>query len=494
MTTPPPTKRPRVENEPEEELTEQLFLQNDEEGRRQRERQRRERWRSKMMQQEPLSEPPQEIATIVTTPIKTIATKEKEEELSQESNDRQDNDEDDFDMFSSSVSPVITTTKPSLNNTKTDDFQDAEGYYKATIGERLQITDDAAFTVLGVVGKGVFSTVLKCSFDEKSSATNNSTNLPETVALKCIRNNETMSRAAKQEVTLLQKLSQHPHIIPLLLPQSGQHLVDFRGHVVMIFPYQPYNLREVLQKFGKGVGLSLAAVKSYFLQLLSALLHLQKHDVIHADIKPDNMLVTQDFGTLQLCDFGSAMEVGSADALPTPYLVSRYYRAPETILGAVPTPALDLWAVGVTVVELFIGTVAFAGRSNNGMLRVFMEVLGPFSAKTLRQHLVQVGKLGIPAHFAQRQQQFVYLQQTEQIVNGKHVVKEVVLQGNFPTRPLQQVLLKAKSAKDSRLQVQQLANLLQRVLSLELTKRISVREAMKHPFFTAGTSTDANQG
>lgn len=502
MTTPPPSKRPRVENEPEEELTEQLFLQNDddEEGRRQRERQRRERWRSKMMQQqEPLSEPPQEIATIVSsTTIKTIATKENEEELLQESNDRQDNDEDDFDMFSSSVSPVMTTTKPSLTNTKTDDFQDAEGYYKATIGERLQITDEAAFTVLGVVGKGVFSTVLKCSFDDKSSSTNYSTNIPETVALKCIRNNETMSRAAEQEVTLLQKLSQHPHIIPLLLPQSGQHLVDFRGHVVMIFPYQPYNLREVLQKFGKGVGLSLAAVQSYFLQLLSALLHLQKHDIIHADIKPDNMLVTQDFGTLQLCDFGSAMEVGSADALPTPYLVSRYYRAPETILGAVPTPALDLWAVGVTVVELFTGTVAFAGHSNNGMLRVFMQVLGPFSAKTLRQHLVQVGKLGIPAHFAQRQQQFVYLQQTEQIVNGKHVVKEVVLQGNFPTRPLQQILLKAKAAKDSRLQVQQLANLLQRVLSLELTKRISVREAMKHPFFTAGTSTtpltDANHG
>ena len=112
-----------------------------------------------------------------------------------------------------------------------------------------------------------------------------------------------------------------------------------------------------------------------------------------------------------------------------------------------------------------------------------MESMGPFSAKTLRQHLVQVNKLGIPAHFLQRQQNYIFLKETQQILNDKHIVKEIQLQ-SFPTTPLMQRLLKAKSSTDSRLDVQQFGNLLQRVLCLEATRRISVVDAMKHEFFT----------
>jgi serine/threonine-protein kinase PRP4 len=387
-------------------------------------------------------------------------------------------DDNDFDMFSSSASPVpiktsLVASTTATITTKTDDFQDAEGYYKAAIGETLDLADES-FKVLGVVGKGVFSTVLKCSVETSE------TNLPSIVALKFIRHNETMSRAAENEVVFLKKLS-HEHIVKLELPVT-QQLLEHRGHVVMVFPYLPYNLREVLQKFGKGVGLSIQAVRAYFLQLLSALKHLESRNIIHADIKPDNMLVSEDFSTVKLCDFGSAMELGSADAVPTPYLVSRFYRAPEIILGAVPTLALDLWSVGATVAELFLGRLLFQGRSNNDMLRTFMECMGPFSAKTLRQHLVQVSKLGIPAHFLQRQQNFMYLQETQQILNDKHVVKEIQLQ-TYPTTALQQRLLKAKSSKDPRLDVQQFGSLLQRVLCLEATRRISVADAMQHEFF-----------
>jgi len=59
------------------------------------------------------------------------------------------------------------------------------------------------------------------------------------------------------------------------------------------------------------------------LQLLSALRHLEIWNVFHADIKSDNFLVDSDFSIVQLCDFGSAFEVGSADAaIPTPFRVS----------------------------------------------------------------------------------------------------------------------------------------------------------------------------
>jgi serine/threonine-protein kinase PRP4 len=520
-----PNKRPRVETvdtndheekhqqpvDEEEGIDEETLLlqmtggamHNEDEDSRRGERERKRRERQQRIQQQTQAQPSMTVVkeekgtstAVVKEEEGTSMVVVKEEEgttvespaaefLPQKDNrddspaPKVDDDDDDFDMFSSSVSPVAaktrtTTTATATTTKKTDDFQDAEGYYKAVIGETLDLANES-FKVLGVVGKGVFSTVLKCSVESSE------TTLPSTVALKFIRHNETMSRAAENEVAFLKKLS-HPHIVKLELPTT-QQLLEHRGHVIMVFPYLPFNLRDVLQKFGKGVGLSLQAVKSYFLQLLSALQHLEKYNIIHADIKPDNMLVSEDFGTVKLCDFGSAMENGSADAVPTPYLVSRFYRAPEIILGAVPTPALDLWSVGVTVAELFLGRLLFQGKSNNDMLRTFMESMGPFSAKTLRQHLVQVNKLGIPAHFLQRQQNFIYLQETLQILNDKHVVKEIQLQ-TFPTTPLQQRLLKAKSSKDPRLDVQQFGALLQRTMCLEATRRISVEDATKHEFF-----------
>ena len=381
------------------------------------------------------------------------------------------NNDDDFDMFSSSVSPVVGNKSITTKAGMSGDYQDYEGYYKAVMGETLELAN-AHFTVLGVVGKGVFSTVLQC-------ATSSSTTLPSTVALKLIRHNETMSKAAQAEVRFLVTLSNHPHIVPLLVPDAVEH----RGHVVLIFPYVRYNLRDVLQKFGKGVGLSLTAVASYFGQFLSALHHLEAHRIIHADLKPDNILVSHDFTTCQLCDFGSATEVGSA--LPTPYMVSRYYRAPELILGATPTPAIDLWSIAVTVAELFIGQVLFSGQSNNDMIFEFMSKLGPISNKTIRQHFVSMTKhAGIVAQFVTTPgAQYQYLQSSVDPVTGTPIVRPLSLH-QFPTMPFQTLLL-SSSKSDSRPLVLLLSHLLHKCLALDASRRISLKVAMTHEFFVA---------
>jgi serine/threonine-protein kinase PRP4 len=87
------------------------------------------------------------------------------------------------------------------------------------------------------------------------------------------------------------------------------------------------NLREVLKRFGRDVGINLTAVRAYAQQIFLGLSLLRKCHILHADIKPDNILVNEARNVLKICDLGSASS--SSDNDITPYLVSRFYRAPE---------------------------------------------------------------------------------------------------------------------------------------------------------------------
>jgi serine/threonine protein kinase len=80
-------------------------------------------------------------------------------------------------------------------------------------------------------------------------------------------------------------------------PDDKRHCVRFlssfkyRNHLCLVFESLNMNLREVLKKFGRNIGLRLTAVRTYAKQLFIALKHLRNCGVLHCDIKPDNMLV-----------------------------------------------------------------------------------------------------------------------------------------------------------------------------------------------------------
>ncbi len=104
------------------------------------------------------------------------------------------------------------------------------------------------------------------------------------------------------------------------------------------------NLREVLKKFGRDVGINLKAVRAYAQQMFLGLSLLRKCSILHADLKPDNVLVggwsllywlkfinplkvNESRNVLKICDLGSASDASENEI--TQYLVSRFYRAPE---------------------------------------------------------------------------------------------------------------------------------------------------------------------
>lgn len=116
-------------------------------------------------------------------------------------------------------------------------------------------------------------------------------------------------------------------------PKGRMHCVRWYGHfehkkhLCLVFEHLSRNLREVQKKYGRNRGLNMRAVQSYAHQLLLSLRLLLKAKVIHADIKPDNMLVNEQNNVVKLCDLGSASKESENEI--TPYLVSRFYRAPE---------------------------------------------------------------------------------------------------------------------------------------------------------------------
>ncbi|KAI9473735.1 MAG: kinase-like domain-containing protein [Benjaminiella poitrasii] len=354
---------------------------------------------------------------------------------------------------------LMTNVTASTNPNLTDNWDDPEGYYSTRIGEIL----DGRYQILANLGRGVFSSVVKAK-DQKTN---------EEVAIKLIRNNETMYKAGQKELTFLRKLMEAD-------PDNKKHVIrlqrhfEHRSHLCLVFETLSMNLRDVLKKYGKDVGISIKAVRVYAQQLFLSLSLLKKCSILHADIKPDNILVSESRNTLKLCDLGSASD--ASDNTITPYLVSRFYRAPEIMLGLHYDYAIDVWSSACTLYELFTGKILFPGRNNNQMLKHVMEVKGRFPNKLLRKAQFTAD------HF---DDDFNFLSRELDRVNKKEIVRKITILK--PTRDIKTRILAAtipNMPDDENRLVLAFIDFLDKCLSLSPDKRMSPHEALYHPFIT----------
>eukprot|EP00871_Galdieria_phlegrea_P005936 jgi/Galph1/82/GphlegSOOS_G4848.1 len=340
-----------------------------------------------------------------------------------------------------------------------DEETDSEGYCKLHPGDRL---DNIRYTVLNVAGKGVFSSVIRALEHEGGNTRD--------VAIKIIRNNDVMLKAAQKEVAILSKLQENDK-------EGKRHCIRYYrqfalgNHSCLVFESMHMNLREVLKKYGGDRGISIKAVQLYTRQLLNAVYLLQKCKIIHADLKPDNILVNEAKNIVKICDFGSACFLDECDI--TPYLVSRFYRAPEIILGLPYGPAIDMWSLGCCVMELYTGRIAFPGRNNNEMLRLFQELKGSFPMKMIRK-----------AHF--RSKYFDasgnFLQSAWDPISQSEIVKAGTIRPKMDLK----ARLMSVAETDEKKYIPLLVDLLDKIFTLDPTRRLSVTEASRHPFITSG--------
>lgn len=352
----------------------------------------------------------------------------------------------------------VTQDNAEKNSQLTDNWDDGEGYYNIRVGDEI---NNNRYTIKSILGQGVFANVVRAQDSSQGNMD---------VAIKIIRNNELMYKTSIKEISILKEIRaadpEHKHHCVKLLT----HFMH-KGHLCLVLEPLHMDLRCVLKKYGRNHGINMKALISYSRQLFIALRLLKKIDIVHADIKPDNILVNEKKNVLKLCDFGSAAKVD--DYEPTPYLVSRFYRAPEIILGIPYKQSVDIWSTACTIYEMATGKIMFTGSSNNKMLKCFMDLKGKIPARLIRK-----GKFK-DQHFNYNNN-FLLHKQDE--FTGREKVVEV---NNITiTRDLQKELKKycKNLTANEEKKLTQLKDMLDKMLILDLHQRPSGTDCLKHPF------------
>ncbi|KAM7383703.1 hypothetical protein PAMA_011184 [Pampus argenteus] len=233
--------------------------------------------------------------------------------------------------------------------------------------ENLQIHTGetlGSYTVEDFIGEGGFGFVSKCRHTETGSM----------AAIKVNKPQPSIVQQTRKEIEMLKSLkcldpdtcniirwngfffSQENICLEFeLLDQSLTHYMCDRE-------YKPLPLKEI---------------RPVLHQLTTALSHLHSIGIVHADLKPDNIMVAdrrQRPLKVKLIDFGLAEFVSEVEAGVCTQ--TRWYRAPEVILRSHYNEAIDMWSLGLTAAELALGFPLYAGETEYEVLRYIMDTQG----------------------------------------------------------------------------------------------------------------------
>ncbi|KAG2449771.1 hypothetical protein HYH02_005296 [Chlamydomonas schloesseri] len=222
------------------------------------------------------------------------------------------------------------------------------------------------FTYLATVGEGAYAVVYQCE-DNRDPG--------RQVAVKMFKSAHEHAKVmalAVREIRLLRSVA-HPNIINLL-----DAFTTSSGRVYMVFPFCGRSAHRILRDWPGGGGLPPQRIKELAWQVLQALAYLHSRKIVHRDVKPANILIDED-GLVRLIDFGFARKTRcgpfEAEQLSS-YVFTRWYRAPEVLVGDVYGPAADIWSLGCTLAELASGMPLFTGRSTVDQLYLVMRCFG----------------------------------------------------------------------------------------------------------------------
>uniref|UniRef100_A0A672ZNG2 non-specific serine/threonine protein kinase n=1 Tax=Sphaeramia orbicularis TaxID=375764 RepID=A0A672ZNG2_9TELE len=364
-----------------------------------------------------------------------------------------------------SIPHSAPTTKSSSSN--------GEGDYQLVQHEIL-CSVSCSYEVLEFLGRGTFGQVAKCW----KRGTN------EIVAIKILKNHPSYARQGQIEVGILNRLSAEnaDEYNFVRSYECFQH----KGHTCLVFEMLEQNLYDFL-KHSKFSPLPLRHIRPILQQVATALMKLKSLGLIHADLKPENIMLVDPLRQpyrVKVIDFGSASHVSKA--VCSTYLQSRYYRAPEIILGLPFCEAIDMWSLGCVIAELFLGWPLYPGASEYDQIRYISQTQGLpaeylLSAGTKTSRFFNRGpdssyplwRLKTPAEH-----------EMEMGIKSKEARKYIfnclddMMQVNLSSHLEGTDMLAEKADR------REFIDLLKRMLRLDADKRITPTKTLGHPFVT----------
>uniref|UniRef100_A0A8B9LMN3 non-specific serine/threonine protein kinase n=1 Tax=Astyanax mexicanus TaxID=7994 RepID=A0A8B9LMN3_ASTMX len=364
-----------------------------------------------------------------------------------------------------SIPHSAPTTKSSSSN--------GEGDYQLVQHEIL-CSVSSSYEVLEFLGRGTFGQVAKCW----KRGTN------EIVAIKILKNHPSYARQGQIEVSILNRLSAEnaDEFNFVRSYECFQH----KGHTCLVFEMLEQNLYDFL-KHSKFSPLPLRHIRPILQQVATALMKLKSLGLIHADLKPENIMLVDPIRQpyrVKVIDFGSASHVSKA--VCSTYLQSRYYRAPEIILGLPFCEAIDMWSLGCVIAELFLGWPLYPGASEYDQIRYISQTQGLpaeylLSAGTKTSRFFHRGpdssyplwRLKTPSEH-----------EAEMGIKSKEARKYIfnclddMMQVNLSSHLEGTDMLAEKADR------REFIDLLKRMLRLDADKRITPTKTLAHPFVT----------
>uniref|UniRef100_A0A1B0BP00 Protein kinase domain-containing protein n=1 Tax=Glossina palpalis gambiensis TaxID=67801 RepID=A0A1B0BP00_9MUSC len=322
-----------------------------------------------------------------------------------------------------------------------------------------------AHKIMATLGEGTFGRVVKVKDMERDYC----------MALKIIKNVEKYREAAKLEINALEKIAQKdPNCEHLCVKMIDWF--DYHGHMCIVFEMLGLSVFDFLRE-NNYEPYPLEQVRHMAYQLCYSVKFLHDNRLTHTDLKPENILfVDSEYTThynhkinrevrrvkntdVRLIDFGSA----TFDHEHHSTIVStRHYRAPEVILELGWSQPCDVWSIGCILFELYLGITLFQTHDNREHLAMMERILGQIPYRMARNH----------ALYSKTKTKYFY--------HGKLDWDEKSSAGRYVRDHCKPLFRYQMSDSEDHCE---LFDLIKKMLDYEPSQRVTLGEALRHPFF-----------
>ncbi|XP_013856738.1 homeodomain-interacting protein kinase 4, partial [Austrofundulus limnaeus] len=213
-----------------------------------------------------------------------------------------------------------------------------------------------------ILGKGSYGLVAMCRINERD----------QRVALKVVSKEDVYSAKIEKEA-ILQLRKFDPDQFNIM---NCFDCFEFEGDFCFAFELLDRSLADFMEE-RHWAPLKVSEIRAIAKQLLVSLTALEEVKMTHTDIKLDNLMLVDHTSTpfkVKLIDFG--LTHFTSDLHESVILQAPGYRAPEVFLGLLPNEAVDIWGLGVSLGELYLGQMVFSEKIEREILRSAVGLLG----------------------------------------------------------------------------------------------------------------------